>query len=166
MKKASPWPGRLARLLAAAPLQAMCRLALGGIFVYASLDKIAHPGEFARIIANYAILPGFLVTLPALALPWVELVAGLCLVAGLWPRSSALLLSLLLLLFSAALGVNALRGVSMSCGCFSTSAAGTEKATVLVIRDLLIMVPGLVIIFFGREKGDASQSPLKVKGKR
>ncbi|HEX7502871.1 MAG TPA: MauE/DoxX family redox-associated membrane protein, partial [Acidobacteriota bacterium] len=153
MKKVSPWPDRLARLLTAAPLQALCRLVLGGIFVYASLDKIAHPGEFARIIANYAILPDFLVTLPALALPWVELVAGLCLVAGLWPRSSALLLSLLLLLFMAALGINALRGVSMSCGCFSTSAADTEKAYVLVIRDLLILVPGLIIIFFGRERG-------------
>jgi len=154
MKRVLSWTDRAARILAAAPLQALCRLVLGGIFIYASLDKIAHPGEFARIIANYAILPDFLVTLPALALPWVELVAGLCLVIGLWPRSSALLLSLLLLLFMAALGVNALRGISMSCGCFSTSAADTEKAYVLVIRDLLILVPGLVIIFFAREKSN------------
>lgn len=154
MKKGSPWTDRAAHILAAAPLQALCRLVLGGIFIYASLDKIVHPWEFAKIIANYAILPDFLVTLPALALPWVELVAGLCLVIGLWPRSSALLLSLLLLLFTAALGINALRGVSMSCGCFSTSAADTEKAYVLVIRDLLIMIPGLVIIFFAREKSN------------
>ena len=152
MKKGSPWTARAARVLAAPPLQALCRLVLGGIFIYASLDKIAYPWAFARIIANYAILPDFLVTLPALALPWVELVAGLCLVIGLRPRSSALLLSLLLLLFMAALGVNALRGVSMNCGCFSTSAADTEKAYVLVIRDLLIMVPGLIIILFGRKK--------------
>lgn len=147
-----PWPDKLTRILSAAPLQLLCRLVLGGIFIYASLDKIAHPGEFAKIIANYAILPDFLVTLPALALPWVELVAGLCLVVGLWTRSSALLLSLLLLLFTAALGINALRGISMSCGCFSTSAADTEKAYVLIIRDLLILIPGLIIIFFAREK--------------
>lgn len=158
MKKAWRWTDRAARILASPPLQAACRLALGGIFIYASLDKIAHPGEFARIIANYAILPDFLVTLPALALPWVELVTGLCLVIGLWPRSSALLLTLLLLLFTAALGVNALRGISMSCGCFSTSAADTEKATVLVLRDLLIMVPGLVIIFFHRDKRDSTRA--------
>lgn len=158
MKRAMSWTDRAARILSAAPLQALFRLALGGIFIYASLDKIAHPGAFARIIANYAILPDFLVTLPALALPWVELVAGLCLVIGLWPRGSALLLSLLLLLFIAALGVNALRGVSMSCGCFSTSAADTEKATVLILRDLLIMIPGILILLFGRGKGDSNQA--------
>jgi uncharacterized membrane protein YphA (DoxX/SURF4 family) len=140
------------RFLSSAPLQALCRLALGGIFIYASLDKIAHPREFALIIANYAILPDWLVTLPALVLPWLELVAGLCLVAGLWTRSSALLLSLLLLLFMAALGFNALRGIDLSCGCFSTSAADKEKAWILVLRDLLILIPGLLLVFFHRGK--------------
>ena len=141
---------KLKGILSSPPLQALCRLALGGIFIYASLDKIAHPQEFARIIANYSILPDFLVTLPALALPWVELIAGLSLVAGLWTRSSALLLCLLLLVFMAALGFNALRGISLSCGCFSTSASDTENAYVLIFRDLLILVPGLLVVFFNR----------------
>ncbi len=149
---AIPLKNRFLRFLSSAPLQALCRLALGGIFIYASLDKIAHPREFALIIANYAILPDWLVTLPALVLPWLELVAGLCLVAGLWTRSSALLLSLLLLLFMAALGFNALRGIDLSCGCFSTSAADKEKAWILVLRDLLILIPGLLIVFFHRGK--------------
>jgi len=145
--------GSLRGVLSSPWLQALCRLALGGVFIYASLDKIAHPREFAAIIANYAILPDFLVTMPALVLPWLELFAGLCLVSGVWARSAALWLSLLLLLFILALGINALRGISMSCGCFSTSAADTESAYVLIFRDLLILVPGLVIVFFGRDKG-------------
>jgi uncharacterized membrane protein YphA (DoxX/SURF4 family) len=139
-------------MLSSTPLQAVCRLALGGIFIYASLDKIAHPQEFARIIANYAILPDLLVTLPALVLPWLELIAGVCLITGVWTRSAALWLSLLLLVFIAALGVNAARGIDVSCGCFSTSAADTESAYVLIFRDLLILIPGLVILFFGRDK--------------
>jgi len=148
-----PLKGSLRGVLSSPWLQALCRLALGGVFIYASLDKIAHPREFAAIIANYAILPDFLVTMPALVLPWLELFAGLCLVSGVWARSAALWLSLLLLLFILALGINALRGISMSCGCFSTSAADTESAYVLIFRDLLILVPGLVIVFFGRDKG-------------
>ncbi len=149
-----PSKNRLFRLLSAAPLQVLCRLALGGIFIYASLDKIAHPREFAQIIANYAVLPGWLISLPALVLPWLELIAGLCLVIGLWPRSAALLLVLLLLAFILALGYNALRGIDVSCGCFSTSASDTESAWVLILRDLLILIPGALIVFFGREKGD------------
>jgi len=152
-----PSKNKLRRILSSAWLQTLCRLALGAIFIYASLDKIAHPREFAAIIANYAILPDFLVTLPALVLPWLELFAGLCLVSGVWARSAALWLSLLLLLFILALGINALRGISMSCGCFSTSAADTESAYVLILRDLLILIPGLIIVFFGREREDTNQ---------
>ena len=140
------------RVLASTPLQLLARLVLGGIFIYASLDKIAHPEEFAKIISNYSILPDLLVTLPALVLPWLELIAGLCLVAGLWRHSSALVLSLLLLVFITALGFNALRGIRLSCGCFSTSASETENIYVLIFRDLLILVPGLLIVFFDRER--------------
>lgn len=158
------WNARIAALLASAPLQVLCRLALGGIFIYASLDKIAHPRAFAEIVANYAILPDWLVTLPALALPWLELLAGLLLVAGIWTRSAAAVLSLLLLAFMLVLAFNALRGIDLSCGCFSTSAADKENAWVLVGRDLLILLPGIVILLFGREKEAAD--PDKVKGKR
>lgn len=147
-----PWKSSLRRGLSSIWLQGLCRLALGGIFIYSSLDKIAHPDEFARIIANYAILPDLLVTLPAVVLPWLELFAGLLLVAGIWTRSTAALLSLLLLAFILALGVNALRGIDVSCGCFSTSAEIKENAWGLILRDVLILIPGLVIVFFAREK--------------
>ena len=146
-----PWPDKVKDILGSRALQTLARLALGGIFIYASLDKIAHPLEFAKIIKNYQILPDVLITLPALVLPWLELFSGILLVAGIWTRSAAWLLSLLLFAFILALGVNAIRGIDVSCGCFSTSAADTENAWVLIFRDLLMLVPGLVIIFFNRE---------------
>ena len=146
-----PWPDKIKNILSSRPLQVLARLVLGGIFIYASLDKIAQPLEFAKIIKNYQILPDVLITLPALMLPWLELFAGILLVAGVWTRSAAWLLSLLLLAFILALGVNAVRGIDVSCGCFSTSAADTENAWVLIFRDLLILVPGLLIVFFSRE---------------
>jgi putative oxidoreductase len=142
---------KIRSVLSSRPLQIMARLVLGGIFIYASLDKISHPFEFAKIINNYQILPDFLITLLALVLPWLELFSGLLLIAGLWTRSAAILLSLLLLIFIMALGINAFRGMNLSCGCFSTSASDTEKPLVLIFRDLLILLPGLVIIFFNRE---------------
>jgi putative oxidoreductase len=145
------WPDKIKSVLSSRTLQILARLVLGGIFIYASLDKIGHPLEFAKIINNYQILPGFLVTLPALVLPWLELLAGVLLIAGFWTRSAAWLLSSLLLAFILVLGVNAVRGIDVSCGCFSTSATDTENAFVLVFRDLLMLLPGLVIILFNRE---------------
>jgi putative oxidoreductase len=145
------WRNKITSILSSQPLQVLARLVLGGIFIYASLDKIAHPLEFAKIIKNYQILPGFLITLLSVILPWLELFAGFLLISGLWTRSAALLLSLLLLVFILALGVNAFRGIDVSCGCFSTSASDTENAYVLIFRDLLILLPGLLIIFFQRE---------------
>ncbi|MBN2399119.1 MAG: DoxX family membrane protein [Candidatus Aminicenantes bacterium] len=150
-----PWLDKYRNILASRPLQTLARLVLGGIFIHASLDKIGHPLEFAKIIGNYRILPEFLVTLPALVLPWVELLCGLLLIAGIWARSAAWLLSSLLLTFILALAVNAWRGIDISCGCFSTSAADTESAYVLIFRDLLILIPGLLIVFFKRENKDS-----------
>jgi uncharacterized membrane protein YphA (DoxX/SURF4 family) len=149
------WPDKIKSVLSSRPLQVLARLVLGGIFIYASLDKIAQPLEFAKIIKNYQILPDFLITLPALILPWLELFAGICLVSGICVRSAAVLLSLLLLTFIIALGVNAFRGIDVSCGCFSTSASDTENPLLLIFRDLLILLPGLVIIFFSREDKDS-----------
>ena len=146
------WPDKIKSVLSSRPLQVLARLVLGGIFIYASLDKIAQPLQFAKIIENYKILPLSLVTLSALVLPWLELFAGICLVSGICERSAAMLLTFLLFLFILALGFNAFRGINMSCGCFSTSASDTENVYVLILRDLLILLPGLLIIFFNREK--------------
>ncbi|MCX6554552.1 MAG: DoxX family protein, partial [Candidatus Aminicenantes bacterium] len=113
---------------------------------------IAQPMQFSRVIESYKLLPMSLVTLPALILPWVELLAGICLVSGICVRSAAMLLTALLLLFILALGLSALRGLKISCGCFSTGAGDYENIYWLIARDLLILIPGWVILFFGREK--------------
>ena len=36
------------------PVVILCRIVLGGVFIYASLDKIMHPEEFAKAIGNYS----------------------------------------------------------------------------------------------------------------
>ncbi len=151
-----PLPDRLKNILASPALQFLARLVLGGLFIYASLDKIAQPLQFAKVVESYKILPLSLVTLPALILPWVELFAGISLVSGIAVRSAAMVLSALLVFFIFALGINALRGITtISCGCFSNSIGDSENIYVLIVRDLLILVPGLVIVLFSREKKDS-----------
>jgi uncharacterized membrane protein YphA (DoxX/SURF4 family) len=149
-------PDKLKKILGSLPLQVLARLVLGGIFIYASLDKISQPLEFAKIIESYKILPLSLISLSALILPWLELFAGICLVSGICVRSATILLSALLVFFILSLGVNAFRGITrISCGCFSNSIGDSENIYVLIARDLLILLPGLLIIFFNREKKDS-----------
>ena len=146
-----PLPDKLKRLLVSPALQFAARLIVGGLFIYASLDKIAQPLQFAKVVESYQLLPIALVTLPALILPWVELFAGICLVSGIAVRSAAILLSALLVFFIVILGFNAWRGVEISCGCFSTKIGESENIPLLIVRDLLILIPGLVIVLFSRE---------------
>jgi uncharacterized membrane protein YphA (DoxX/SURF4 family) len=93
--KKEPPAMRLARIVA--------RLTLASIFIYASLDKIAHPAAFAKDVYNYQILPDALINMTALVLPWLELLLGLCLLSGLWLPGAVLTANGLLGVFLAAL---------------------------------------------------------------
>lgn len=123
------------------------RLVLGGIFIYASLDKIAHPEQFAKIVYNYKILPHSLINIFAITVPWVELICGIFLIVGIFVESSSAILSLLLLSFIIALSVNFLRGLDVNCGCFSTDPQGKKEGAILLIRDFVLLAIGLQIFF-------------------
>jgi len=124
------------------------RLALGFIFVYASTDKIAHPGEFAEMINNYRILPLFTVNIVAIILPWIELLCGLLLISGIFTRSSALLISGLLVVFTAAMLASVLRGLDISCGCFSVTAESSKVGLKRLIEDIVMLVMSMQIFVF------------------
>lgn len=123
------------------------RLVLGGIFIYASLDKIAHPEQFAKIVYNYKILPHSLINIFAIIIPWVELLCGLFLIAGIFVKSSSAILSLLLVSFIIALSMNFLRGLDINCGCFSTDPQRKKEGAILLLRDFVLLAIGLQIFF-------------------
>lgn len=112
-------------LLGSPRLQLVLRLLLGGFFVYASLDKIASPAAFARIVYQWQVAGPLPSNLVAVTLPWVELLAGVLLVAGVWRREAALVIALLLVVFLTAAGSVLARGIDVeNCGC--TSLARSE----------------------------------------
>lgn len=117
----------------------LLRLFVGGVFIYASIDKIAHPGQFAHAIENYRILPYFLVNIFAIILPWVELVAGLLLISGVWSGASALVISGLLVIFIIAIMAGLVRGLDISCGCFTTT-GGQKIGLTLIIKDAILLL--------------------------
>lgn len=131
-------------------LVVLFRLIVGIIFLYASLDKIAHPDQFARIVYNYKILPGFFINIFAITLPWIEFFCGLFLILGLFIESSSLLLGLLLVSFTIALSVNSLRGVDIACGCFTTDPNAKKEGAWLLLRDFALLLMSLQILLYNR----------------
>ncbi len=124
------------------------RLVLGVTLIYASLDKIANPDQFARIVYNYRILPEFLINVFAVTLPWVELVTGLVLIFGVFIESASLLASFLFVVFIIAISINLLRGIDLNCGCFSTDPAGKKEGASLLISDFIYLYLGVMVFFF------------------
>jgi uncharacterized membrane protein YphA (DoxX/SURF4 family) len=137
------------RVLGSPKLVLAARLILGSVFVYASVDKIAHPREFARVVVNYGVLPAEAAVYLAYVLPWLELGLGVLLVAGFRVKATSLGLSSLLVVFAAAVLIKHLNGGAGGCGCFSVG-GGPESLAVLLGRDLALLACGLFI--WGRTK--------------
>ena len=120
----------------------LARLALAGVFIYASWTKIDEPVAFARAVANYRILPFECIGPVAIVLPMVELLSGLALVFTKWSREAALLIFGMMAVFLVGLTQAAVRGLDISCGCFGPEEATGRAAIVqTIVRDLLLLVP-------------------------
>jgi len=136
------------------------RWLLGMVFVYASYHKILSPAHFAKVIYGYYLFPDFSINILAIVLPYLELSAGLALIFGIYPRSAALIINVLLLAFMVALSINLLRGQEFDCGCFSFGEAGAAHTVWhMLVRDAILFALGVqVLIFDNYRRGCLRQS--------
>jgi len=126
------------------------RVYLGMVFIMASLYKIAQPGEFALSIATYNILPLELVNIMAICLPYIEIIAGALMVAGVKSRASAWLIVGMMIMFMTALVIALYNGLDMSCGCFASSSIeeGDEISVKTIWRDTGWLLLGVYVLLF------------------
>jgi uncharacterized membrane protein YphA (DoxX/SURF4 family) len=127
----------------------ICRMVLGAVFIYASWDKILHPEQFARSVMYYKILPPESVNLLAIILPWLELVCGIFLLLGLFTNGSILVTAFMITVFLVAISSALIRGIDISCGCFSSN--GTNRINILyLLRDMTLFAFALQIFLYDR----------------
>lgn len=131
------------------------RCVIGAAFVWASIDKIAHPEQFARAVSNYHLLPEAAVPLFAVVLPWVELLSGLLLLLGQWQRAASLVVASLLLVFIVAVGTSLWRGLDIHCGCFNAS-SGRKIGVRLLVEDILLLGGAVFLALKSRDEVGAS----------
>jgi uncharacterized membrane protein YphA (DoxX/SURF4 family) len=124
------------------------RLILGVVFIYASLEKIQNPAGFAQAIYNYRMVPEALINIMAIVLPWLELICGILIIVGVFVRGSALLIGAMLAVFIVALSSAILRGLDISCGCF-TLEGGRGIAGKTLVEDILLMICVAIALLHG-----------------
>ena len=156
-------------------------IALGGLFVYAGIQKHLAPYEFAEAILAYQLLPSSLVGLVTATLPWVEMVSGFSLILGCFlqsrqlsnpfsigailRRSGLLLILGQSLLFVALLLITLARGLRIDCGCglFLDRQVGLgailEDALLLGVAGWLYWREGKI---GGREEGSLTPAQSKL----
>ena len=129
-------------------------IVVGAVFIYASHSKIEDPRAFAKIIYHYQVIGpsatlGFVpANLLAVSLPWLELIAGVLLVTGIWRREAALLSAAMLVVFVAAVGSTLARGIDIqNCGCFALDESGRSAGWKLIAGDLVLLAASLVVAF-------------------
>jgi hypothetical protein len=121
-------------------LTMLVRLVVGGTFIYASYYKVLDPADFARSIWYYHMVPGYLINLMALILPWLELICGVAIIVGWQYRGSLLLIIAMNVMFILALSCAIARGISIDCGCFKASKGATASAWQSLWFDVALMV--------------------------
>ncbi|MDZ7667435.1 MAG: MauE/DoxX family redox-associated membrane protein [Desulfotignum sp.] len=135
------------------------RLVMAGVFIYASIDKIIHPDLFAEAVYNYQVLPGYLVNLTALILPWLELTLGTCLLINRWMAGASALAAMLMALFVGMIIFNLARGLDISCGCFSAAPDEDPITALTLVRDLSFLILSLGLTWLVYVKHTRRRTP-------
>lgn len=105
---------------------------LGVVLLAYGVQKLGEPTDFLKSIHAYGILPTqppWLLNLSAIGLPWLEIICGIALVFGPLRRGAALLSSVVLAVFTAAIVVRSFQvmgaegtpflELAFDCGCGS-----------------------------------------------
>jgi putative oxidoreductase len=134
------------------------RVALGGIFIAASVSKLSYQAEFINTVIGYGILPDSLARSYALVVPWAELFIGCALVLGIFTRLVAALSIPLILSFIVANVYGLFHPVADICGCFGPVISLSHPASLAIDAVMLLMAVELLLHKY--EVGFLSIGPL------
>ncbi len=122
------------------PVTAMlASLFLGLVLVTAALPKIRNADEFQGVVANYRLLPSFLVMPFARLLPWIELACAVALLVPAWCETAAWVAAGLFVMFALGLAINVGRGrTHIDCGCVRRPTSMSRIGMFHVLRALAL----------------------------
>jgi hypothetical protein len=133
-------------------LEMLCRIGIGGMFIFASIFKIQDPHQFATLVAQYqffsALHVDFVNNFFALVYPQFELWFGLAMIFTPFVKESAFAIFWMFVSFIIALAWALWNDLGITCGCFELEGAQDKaEAWTSLIRDLILIWPTLWLAF-------------------
>ncbi|WP_246572036.1 DoxX family protein [Kineosporia corallincola] len=113
------------------------RLLAGGVFLYTGWAKLQDIDDTIRSVRNYQLLPEAVVPTVGTALPVVELIVGVLLVAGVLTKVVSVVTGLISLAFFVGVASAWARGLQIECGCFGNSGF-TSNPVPGYVRELVL----------------------------
>ena len=128
------------------------RLGLGGMFIYSAWGKLQDPGVFQTMVDNYRMLPACVTALFSVTMSSAELLVGAMFLFTKWTREAAFATAVMLAMFIVALTQALIRGLDISCGCFSEAEAEPHAVLYALIRDIFLVVPTVWLLIKGQHR--------------
>ncbi|MCE0487573.1 MauE/DoxX family redox-associated membrane protein [Ornithinimicrobium sediminis] len=127
----------------------VARLVLGVVLLVAGWLKVGDLTGSVQAVVAYELVGYELARFIGVTLPVVEIAVGALLVLGLFTRASALVGTLLMLVFVAGIASAWTRGLAIDCGCFGDGGPVDPEDTRYleeILRDIGLAVAGLWLV--------------------
>jgi len=122
-------------------------LALAVVFGASAMIKFVDFAEFRGALENYRIVPGGLSLPAAVIVPIGESACAIGLLVPRYHSVAAMLLILLVAIFTAAIGINMMRGrLYIDCGCFGPMLRQPLSKWSLVRNGVLMLLGAVVML--------------------
>ncbi|MBR2095733.1 MAG: hypothetical protein IJ908_09030 [Fibrobacter sp.] len=145
---------KIQRDFAIRALETLCRIGIGGMFIFASIFKIQDPHQFATLVAQYqffsALHIDFVNNFFALVYPQFEFWFGLAMIVSPFVKESSFAIFWMFVSFIIALAWALWNDLGITCGCFELedgNAHDKAEAWTSLIRDLILILPTLWLAF-------------------
>jgi uncharacterized membrane protein YphA (DoxX/SURF4 family) len=128
----------------------LVRLGLAAVWLVSGAVKVSDLNQTYIAVQAYDLLPGGVVSVVAAGLPFLELVLGVLLLAGIGTRVVAVVSVVVLVAFIFGVAQSWARGLTIDCGCFGGGGqveAGQTRYPQEIARDLgfLLIAAWLVV---------------------
>ena len=130
----------------------LLRLGLGAMFISSAWGKLQDPGLFQTMVDNYRMLPACATALFSVAMSMAELLVGAMFLFTKWTREAAFATAVMLAMFIVALAQAQMRGLDISCGCFSESEKDPHEVLFALVRDVALIVPTAWLLIKGQRR--------------